>query len=326
MTINKRIIPLLALLELKKSTDENHPISQAKLRETLAETYDLEINRNVFHEIVESLMTETLPSHWQVKNKAQRQYSSLYTENYFSYAEMDFLLDVIYFARDLNFSQKEGLMKKLMGLMNDAYEKEHKNLNVEDLKNDQGLADYYLRYATVQQAIFDRKQIQYRSQSGNRHNVSPLALMRTNETVMLLSRVENKNHVVPLALYNLNELKILKTPAETTRGLVDIQGNFNLKRFVDTHHESWSGTLYSVRIAFNPRLRGNIARDFAPPENSYRQDALNHQLLVTIQSTKNAIVRYALENIEALTVLSPPAIVEEITQRLTLGLEKYQTP
>ncbi len=321
---DKRILPLLLLLELQQLTDENHVISQAELREELMEMYDVSISRNTFKEIIESLTSPSLPEHLQVKNKSKKQFSALYKDAYFTNGELDFLLDVIYFARDLNYQQKKDLIHKLYQLTNAFYQREHKEVRLTDLKDDQGLTDYFLRYEKVQEAIHTRKKIQYRSKSGHVHAVSPLALIRSNDTVTLLSKVKDKNHVIPLALYNLNDLVILEETAESTHGLVDIPDRFNLKRFVDTHRESWSGQLYSVRIIFDSHFKGNIIRDFAPKEETFRVNKKNDTITVNIQSTKDAIVRYALENIRRMTILSPPEIVEAVKEQLQQGLEKYQ--
>lgn len=322
MKPNDANLRLLTLLELKRLTNPNTPIRQKDLLEHMENTYDITLNRNTFHTLLTSLTENNLPATIRVKKKSATQY---YVDHYFSPAEMDYLLDMIYFARDLNYDQKRSLIEKLLQLIDDDYQKKHKSIHFDDLKNDRGLDDYFLRYATIQQAIFDHQRIQYTSKSGHTHVVSPLALIRGNDTVIVLTRVGNKDHVISLALFNLNALKILNQKSDSSRGLTDVPGQFNLKNFVDSHRDNWSGQLLPVRIKFDSYFKGNILRDFAPAENTFQSDPETDSISVNIQTTETAIVRYALENIDRLTVLSPPQVVEKIAEKLTAGLNKYST-
>lgn len=328
MRQGRNIIGVYILEILGKCANKDHPMTQVKLLEKLAEyPYEVERARNTLSAYLNIMCAE------ERIIKTDRGY---YMPGTFDDHELRLLIDGVLFGQHIPTELAESLIRKLKGMselgLKDRIRNVHYLPNIPRTENNK----LYEIIDLIDEAIQTKRKIRVTRCKYNtdkelvpiegEYILDPYYLVTDKSRYYLICR-RMKDGVVKDDLENLRidrfrDVKILKdTPADDIRTIEKYRNGFSLDEYKREHLYMVSGKTVVVKMEVLEKRIGDFidwyGKNFTVLK---KQDGI-----VTIRFTvnDNALIFWALQYGDAVRILSPAEVVEVMREKVRMLGEKY---
>lgn len=320
--LDKKGTVLAILSILKEYSDENHPISQSKLRDLLNNQYGLDIDRRTIYSNVELL--NQFDYEISCPNDNGKGYYLLSRE--FELAQVMLLCNAIHASNFIPKKDSKELIDKLLSTQSKYYQKEYHDTIFVDNFNKKDNKEFFLNIEVLLDAIRNNLQVSFNYMKYNDDKVlckrrekpyicSPYYVVYENEKTYLICK--NKNHL-DLAHYRLDRISNVKIINEQ-KELLPKQDPYD---YIANKLYMYGGVEEVILLKCSNEILDDIIDIFG------KQIVINRiddQFFATrVKASKKGIVYLALQYLKYLEVLEPLEIRDEIKEIIKDSLVRYK--
>ena len=325
MSKTKKLALIYILEILKEYTSYNHPLLQNEVQELLAEQYGIELEYKTISKNINLLIEEGFV---QTDGKKQGCY---YNQHPFEDSELQFLIQNVLSSDYLPASQAEDLIQRISKLSNrwfhplDDYVVSTEKHNLGD--NPQ----LFLNVERISDAIRSRRQIEYDlyqfDWDGNLQKqqtvlASPYTLFMHQQSYFLMAYDEQDKRMVFHRLdfiQNVQEVRKRRTRETQIKGY---ESGIDYERLaLPTPHFTYD-PVERIELKIAKHRLSDLYDGFGNTAKIIRYQTDHY--LVRVDTSPDAMLRWALENIQDVEVLTPDTLRNRVKKALAGGVRKYK--
>lgn len=306
-------------------TDEQHPLSRARLCELLEERYDIAIERKTFYDDLAYL--ELLGLDIQ---KGEKKGTYYLAEREFEMPELHLLVDAIQSSQFITEKKSKELIDKLTTLCSHYQGQQLKSQVFLATRNKTVNEAIYYNIDAIYRAITAGKQLSYRYFSwslqngkleksyrrGDRYQVSPLSVAWDDEKYYLIAFDPVRGEVRHYRVDKMEQIAVEDTPAQRDNDRAEISA------YVSKLFNMQGGREQQVTLRFEKDLLG-VAIDQFGKKAHLRPDDEAHFLLITDVIVSLGFYGFLFSLQDRVQLLAPTECVEEFKTALEKVRQKY---
>ena len=322
------------IIDIMKNADEDHPIQKKRIKEILRDKYDIDPSRTTLDKKLAELESKGYYVHKTGKG--------FYLENMntaFDDGELRFLIDTLLYSGFVPGSYAADLIEKLSTLGSPAFAKlmRSRSHSAKQLPRS-GDRSLFLNIGYIQEAIENNRQISC-NVIGYDIDFEPVKLYEGDITVnpyelafsggkyYLVCAVEGSEDMSVLRIDRLRDVKVLDSRCTETEQFTKIKNDKGMQQYIYSQPELRGGkkerfTLLCYRDSFNDvqDAFGSTLRNMLIEEEHYDDP---DTVRVTVETTHDAMVAWAVTHADSVVVISPKSVREEIVQALRAAEHTY---
>jgi predicted DNA-binding transcriptional regulator YafY len=329
---------------LKKHSDANHTLSASKINDLIYKERGIRVNRETVKENLMSLVDfgydieYTEKERTNSKGEPESVYTDWYINSKFDDSEIRYLIDGLLFSKQLTDKQSRDLIDKLAALTSEHF-KTHVN-HIKVLHNNVPRnPDLFYNIEILDEAINDKKQVSFnfmRYDTNKKlelklypdskpavHIINPYQMVSTNGHYYLICNNDNYDNIVHYRLDLIKNIQVLETAAKPIRKIRDGKDGFNLAKYMAEHIYMFGGGSVNVKLRTDQdnmlALIDWFGNNFRITER--RQDG---KIDVTLKVNEDAMVYWAMQYGQSVTVLAPESLREKVKAGLKKALDEYK--
>ncbi len=330
---------------LKENTDRDHPMKQKELLAELQKK-DEKINRTTVWNALNDLVANSLETriHYAgeeeeaVSGEDKRQYyTNLYYDQEFTDAELRWLIDGILYSRNVPHAERDVIIGKLCGLGNRYFQKNMSMKKIRRLSDDEPMNEELFRnIEIIGRAMEEGRKIgavyNYMGPDFTLEPVygdpeyhqllNPYAMVMRNGFYFLICNKDNYSDLTHYRIDRMTDIRIEDKPIKSVRELKDYHGGLNIQEYME----------HNINMAFGkPERITFLARPYAVPTLidtfgkgiSFNENE-DGSYICTVNVPAFDIERFAMQNWDLITIISPDLIVQRIKGYSEKLAEKYR--
>jgi len=330
---------LLILEVLKKFSDENNKLSQKEIADLVESEYDVPVERHTIKRNLDSLLEFNCGVEYKERDKKSGDPGGWYFERDITDSEIRMLIDGLLFSKYIPYSECKSLVGKLEkiagvdfrsshGLPENRPENKQIFLNIEEILRAKSrwkkISFNYMRYKTDKNPhiTLDKNGIP------RVYVVSPVEIVITNGHYYLICIPEHIDELYHFRLKCMCNIEVLKS--EKYRQIRDIPGyrnGFKLAAYMkERPYMLASGK--SVRVFFRTYSHSiEHVLEWFGNDVSLLEDneGTGDTIIATVTVNDKAMLFWALQYGQAIEVLEPVYLREQIRDAVNAMAQKYNT-
>ena len=344
----KKIIILYILNILKEYSDYNHPMTQQQIADKLYSIYGIQVNRATIKRNITDLMNADCPI--APRDEFVRTYvnkktgeteenticTQFYYEHEFTESELHMLIDGLLFSRSVPYKQRKKLIEKLCELNSSHFSQQMRNVHSMSADAPENKQLFY-NIEVLAEAISQQKQVEivygYFGTDFKLHErlnedgtvkkqlLNPYQLVASEGRYYLICNKDNYDNVANYRIDRIMDLKVLDTPSKPGSQVAGLENGLKLEKYMYQHVNMFSGEPEKVEFVI-PRSFVSVVIDFF---GSYVHffDKGEETISCGIEVSREAMRHWAGQFADAVRVVSPPELVEEIREDLRKANANY---
>lgn len=359
----RRTIRILKIL--KKKTDSKHPITQAKIMVELEKYENGKIGEKTLRNTLRYIRSEiNFPTYYEVGEepvvriacpKLDRKFEEscnddveeksgstsmgkLYYEQEFSDAELDRLIEGVYFSQTLDKKTADLLIKKIKILGSEHYENNIQLVSTESLFAELEKVNLHENLQKIQEAIIKQTKIEFffggynkdkkLSRTGERKRcVSPYYIIAYNGKYYLLSNTEGKSNIGLYRIDLMREIEIVRNHKRQVKIKPfsennDAKEGLKPQEYVQQHLNMFYDKPEKIRIKVKKERYTQVTDSFGSNFEYKREFDREHDI-IEITSSPAAVANWAMQYCDYIEVVSPKKVRDMVIAKIEGVAEKY---
>ena len=309
---------------LVKSSDQEHPISTAKLMEDLKQNYGIVVNRNTMANDLSMLNKAGL----RIEVIHGRQNLYYYDGQVFDLAELKILIDAVSSSKFITEKKSKDLISKLLSLANrDGAEKLKRHIYAEERVKSDNEKGYYIvdaineaidsgRKITFQYTEYNNKKRKILKHEGQYYVVSPYALIWDGDYYYVVGFSEGRG-----IIQNFRLDRIAKSPSILDEPAKPAPDDFNLKKYFESVFRMFpADEQVPVELLCESFIMKAIIDQFGIKVQTEETDDNHFKATVSVCPSPT-FYQWVFGWNGAMKILSPENILEEYRAMCRKGLE-----
>jgi len=318
---------ILILKVLEEYSDSEHYLTQQDIINKIQTLYGLELERKTIGSNINLL----IDLGYDILKREKGGYCLL--SRIFDASEVKFLIDAIYSSKTLTGKQANELAKAISNTLSKYERKEYNYLYKSEEINRNINTDFFLNIDIINDAIKENKMISFNyitfdntgketfKYNGYRYKVSPYYLVNNFGKYYLLSYYRyNKSTIFRVDyIRNIEILDVLRKPINEVS---DLGENFNISKYINNHIYMFGGKIIDAVVKLENEQSITYVIDwFGNNIELYKE---NDYLYAKIKCDDQALIHWALQYINFVTIVKPTHIKNQIIEILETNLNKYK--
>ena len=343
----KKISILYILNILKKYTDVNHPMTQQQVMDRLKSDYDMAVNRGtVKNNIMDLIDAGYLTGYRTVtrssvnKETGEKEESTIYTDLYyeheFSESELHMLIDGLLFSRSVPYKPRKELIEKLGGLSSSYFSQRMRHVHSMNADAPQN-RDLFLNIEVLDEAIAEKKQVEIvygrygtdmklhaslnEDGTEKKQLLNPYQLVASDGRYYLICNKDNKDSVAHYRIDRIMKIRKLESTAKPGNQVSGLEDGLKLQDYVYQHVNMFSGKPEKVEFIIQKKDVGLVIDFFGKHVSFF--DKGDGTISCHMNTSREAIRKWALQFAKDIRVVSPESLVEEIREEIRKANENY---
>lgn len=327
---------------LKRYTDPSRRITVQKLMRYLKAEYGVEVDRRTVKENLLKMQEFGIPVEYGERERItghgtmQTVISNWYLVPEFEDIEIKYLIDGLYFSRNIPKNQLKDLIEKIEGLASGQYRSAYKNMKSVGQGSNVN-PQFFLTLEVLSEAIEKKKQVsfQYLEYGANRrprprrkdgesriYTINPYRVVAANGWYYVICNLEGYEGIAHYRVDRMKEINMLKSAVRPIKEIEGYQEGLALPKHMAEHIYMFSGE--SVECSFRAPLRfmQQIMDWFG---TGVRVKRHGDDVVVTVTVNEQAMFHWALQYGTGVTVLSPESLVEQLRTTIVDLQTRYQS-
>lgn len=339
----KKLIILYILKILQDNTDQNHKISQHRIRELLEERYNIKVNRKTVRSNLSKLMEFGYPIYYREESRINQngEEEMLMTDWYYdqewSDGELKILINSLLFSASLPKKHCMDIVEKVEALGNHYYKSSANRIKshlgerpcnwemintIEMIDNaittDKKIRFHYHRYGT------DCKTHLNTDENGNvkEYIVSPFHMLSANGRHYLLCNRDGYDDLSHFRLDRMTDVRMSNSGTVQLRMLKGFENGVTLSEYLSQHPNLWSGAPIVVVFRCPDYLIGDVIDFFGTNIRVIQEKS--EQLKIHVVVSEESMLHWAIQFAESVEVISPKSLRLRIADTLIKALKNYE--
>lgn len=337
------IIYILKVLEDKSNSANRY--SQQQIIDLVDEEYGMKLDRKTIRSNLSKLLEFGFPLRYEIRlrTNSKGQTENIMTNWYYEHdlkwdeSELQVMIDSLLFSNYLPPKQCRDLVKKIAELGNEDMRKRlAKSYNTVQLRPvNKGL---FFTISLLSEAIHTKKKVTFHlnhydtdfklhpnlDENGEPklYTVSPYKLLSLNGRYYVLCCREGKDEISSFRMDRITDVKILDTAAEPVSSIKGYGNDINAAQFAAEHPNMWGGELCRCKFSCPTYLMNDVVDWFG--DKAVIRSVNDGMMEVSVRVSEKAMHYWAIQYADAVEVLSPQSLREDIGKVLREAAEKYK--
>lgn len=344
----KKMIILDILNILRKHTDENHKLSQHQIQKLMESEHDMKVDRKTIRRNLSKLIEFGFPIGYRGsesesdeiirngKNGKETILTDWYYVHEFMNGELRLLIDSVLLTDGLSTTDRIDLIRRLEGLSSKYFHSEISKIDMDiygKIKNKQiimTLEEIGNAIATDSQVSFNYcdcgidGEPHFRLDNHNnpkRYIANPYQIISKNGHSYLICNLPQYDDLTHFRIDRIKECKKMDSPSKPLRMLKGFETGIRLSEYVKAHPNLWSGEPVHITFQCKKYMMNDIADSFGT--NLRIEELPDDMMKVHVQASESSMLHWAIQFADAVEVLSPQSLREQIAETLRNALQKY---
>ncbi len=316
----------LILLEiLKEHTDENHRLSQEKIKELMELQYGISPSRNTISSNLELL------SQMGYAIDTKRKAGTCLLSREFDESELRVLIDSVLFSKHLSAKQADELILKLKSFGNKYFDVKVSHVaNIPDMDRTEN-KQVLISVSKINDAIDEGKKISFKyakygadkklHESDGTYIVNPYQMLASRGRYFLLANLEPFEDYGYFRIDKIRGVEILDEAVKPMGQVEGLENGLNLPKHMAEHIYMFSGKSVPVKIKTSAKMMDTLVDWFGKDISVIQKN--EEEIVVRVVCNENAIKYWALQYGSHVEILEPMCIREEILNELTRMMNMY---
>ncbi len=347
---HKKVIILEILDILKKHSDKDHPLKKKKIIELMKSEFDIKVDPkvvsrnldmiyecNLFPIRYEGSEHEKEPTIRNAKRGEVIIKTNWYYDQEFFNGELRLLIDSVLAADGLSKKERIPLIERLEGLSSKYFLSTVKNTDMEICDNIIN-REIYIILENIGSAIANGRQVsfhycdcgldgklKYKLDSNGKkklYTVNPYQIVSRNGHSYLICNLPEHDDLTHFRIDRIKDCKKKDEPATQLRTLKGFSAGIRLSDYIKTHPNLWSGTPVHITFQCKQYMMNDVADSFGT--NNRIETLPDDMMIVHVEASEASMLHWAIQFADAVEVLSPKSLREQIAETLKTALSKYE--
>ena len=319
----KKLALIRILQILEKHSDSEHPIKHEKIVELLDSEYGLIIERKAIGRNI-SLLNE---AGFEIETIKKGSYLA---ERTFEDSELRLLIDGVLSSNYITAKHSKALIEKLCVQANKYFRPRVKNIySVSDWNKTENVSVFYT-IEIVDEAIERGRQVRFeynkygvdkKLHRTSRQTVSPYQMILHNQRYYLMGYNEKWQEVRYYRMDRITNIELVNEPSTPLRSIKGFENGIDYKRFSQGMPYMFADEPQMIEFIADGWAIDQIVDWFGKDIRiEERQDG---RFLVSLRASVNAMEYWAMQYMNAVEILSPLELREQIKKNVQIANEKY---
>ena len=312
MTKNVAIYHIYRMIE--RDSDEDHKLTQKEIVERLKSEHDIVLERKAVGRAIDELA--------QIDDNIRKiPHGGVYMEQRtFESCELFFLLDSVYYNRQLPQKQARDMIDKLISLGLVSFRKQAKKQYKEDVVTRPQHSNLLLYLEVVNEAI--RDQVKIRVKFGEESIVlCPFAMALNHGQYWLVTAPRPGNNkpaeYFPIAL--VDDIKV----TEEKMNVPSEERIYNIRRYINNKDSGYSRLCNMVKAGIKVKNVWLEKFEETFGEDYYIESKTEREFVAQVYGESKTIETWCIENCNFAELVSPEFLRKHIVKKLQRGLSRY---
>jgi len=324
-TLEPKKLALLRIKEiLEAQTDEDHPLKQEEIVGILEKDYKLKVDRRAVSRNL-SLLKEAGVEIETVRG------GSYLASRLFEDAELHMLIDSVLCSRHITEIHSKELIKRLCSMSNRYFSSHAKYIHTTSARNKTENNMLFYVIAAVDHAIETRKQLAFdfnrygldkKLHKTAEHTVSPYGMVLHNQRYYLIARNERWQDITYYRMDHITNIRELDTPLTPIRKVKGYENGIDYKRISSSMPYLFNDTPVPIRFRADAGIIDEIIEWFGRDVRITPAD--DKTVEVSLTASPMAMEYWSMQFLNAVEVLSPSELREQIKENIAKAAQKYQ--
>lgn len=346
----KKMIILDILDILRKHTDENHRLSQQQIQNLMESEYGMKVDRKTVRRNLSKLIEFAFPIGYRgsefesnaITRNGKSGEETILTDWYYVHefmnGELHLLIDNVLLTDGLSKKDRISLIHRLEELSSKYFHSEISKIDM-DIYGKCENREIIMTLEHIGSAISDGKQIsfhycdcgidgklKYRLDSNGKkkqYTVNPYQLISQNGHSYLICNLPQYDDLTHFRIDRIKDCVPLDTPLKSLRMLKGFETGIKLSEYIKAHPNLWSGKPMHITFQCKQYMMNDVVDSFG---TDLRIEKLPDDMIkVHVQVSESAMLHWAIQFADAIEVLSPQSLREQIAETLRNALRKYES-
>lgn len=320
---------LLKTLEILWETDEQHPVTSAKIAEKLTNIYGVSTERKAVQRYIQDMND----CGFDIVQHADNKLGYYLGEREFEDWELKVLMDAVQSAKFLSQSDTDKITDHLLKLASADSRKTLKMMNIpaDSKRGDMAVKltiDFTLRAMRAHKKIsFDYRFYDDKMQRVSKHPegtkpVSPYALVWRKDKYYLIGNYEEGKGLSYYRLDRIADPQILDERAVPLQDILGVNAEMKLREFVKKNIYSKKGNYINLRMQTKTNGTDALLDSFGDDVRVTKNADGTLNALVNVADGEG-LYSWLIHHANEVTVVEPQHVRDEMKRRLTAMLEDY---
>lgn len=346
----KKMIILDILNILRKHTDEDHSLSQQQIQNLMESEYGMKVDRKTVRRNLSKLIEFGFPIKYRgsdyendaiIRNRIDRKETILtnwYYVHEFMNGELRLLIDSVLLTDGLSKRDRLSLIRRLAGLSSKYFSSEISKIDMDIYGKIQN-REILMTLENIGSAISNGKQIAFHycdcgldgklkfrlDSSGKKkqYTVTPYQIISQNGHSYLICNLPQYDNLTHFRIDRIKECQVLDTPAKSLRMLKGFETGIRLSEYIKSRPNLWSGTPVHITFQCKQYMMNDVADSFGT--DLCIEVLCDDMMKVHVYASESSMLHWAIQFADAVEVLSPQGLREQIADTLRNSLKKYES-
>lgn len=346
----KKMIILDVLDIMRKHTDEYHRLSQQQIQNLMEKEYGMKVDRKTVRRNLSKLIEFGFPIKYRgmdfecdaitrnSKNGEETILTDWYYIHEFENGELRLLIDNVLLTDGLSKKDRISLIRRLERLSSKYFHSEISKIDM-DIYGKCENREIIMTLEHIGSAISDGKQVsfhycdcgidgtlKYRLDSNGKkkqYTVNPYQIISKNGHSYLICNLLQYDDLTHFRIDRIKDCHKIDSPSKPLRMLKGFETGIMLSEYVKAHPNLWSGEPVHITFQCKQYMMNDVADSFG---TDLRIEELPDDMMkVHVQASESSMLHWALQFADAVEVLSPKILREQIAETLRNALRKYES-
>lgn len=319
----KKLALLRILQILQNESDFEHPLTQEDIAKLLDNRYGIVIERKAIGRNL-SLLKE---ADFGIESDKRGSYLA---ERTFEDSELRLLIDGVLASRHIAAKHSKELIEKLSGLSNRHFKRHIKHIYSVNDWNKTDAQTLFLFIDLIDEAIECKKMIEYdynkygadrKLHKTSFQRISPYQLILHNQRYYLMGYSKHWEHLVFHRLDRMSNMVVSEQPLVPLHSIPKYEKGVDFRRISSSLPYMFTDDVERITFVADVKVMDQIVDWFG---TDVLVEQTNDKVRITVSASPNAMVYWALQYADFVTVLSPAHLRDEIARILKKAGENYQ--
>jgi len=346
----KKMIILDILEILRKHTDKDHKLSQQQIQNLMESEYGMKVDRKTVRRNLSKLIEFGFPIKYRgydfeedaiirnSKNGEETILTDWYYGHEFENGELRLLIDCVLLADGLTKKDRRGLIERLEGLSSKYFHSEISRIDMDVYGKVKNQA-IIMTLENIGSAIAKGRQVSFhycdcgldgklkeKLDNGGKkklYTVNPYQIVAQNGHSYLICNLPQYDDLTHFRIDRIRNSQVLDEPAKSLRMLKGFESGIRLSEYIRSHPNLWSGKPVHITFRCKQYMMNDVADSFG---TDLRIEELSDDMMkVHVYASESSMLHWAIQFADAVEVLSPQSLREQIVETLRNALKKYES-
>lgn len=345
-----KLIILDVLRILQKHSDFDHRLSQQQIQDLIESEYGMNVAQKTVKRNLSKLIEFGFPIRYRgsehendtiIRKGKDGKTEVILTDWYYDHEFMDgelrLLIDNVLASDGLSQKERLSLIDRLEGLSSKFFLSTIKNTDME-IYDKVINRELYITLENIGNAIANGKQVSFHycdcgidgklkyklDSSGKKkpYTVNPYQIVSRNGHSYLICNLPEHDDLTHFRIDRIKDCTKNDKPATQLRMLKGFSAGIRLSDYIKSHPNLWSGTSVHITFQCKQYMMNDVADSFGT--NNRIETLPDDMMIVHIEASEASMLHWAIQFADAVEILSPKSLREQIAETLRNALNKYE--